>query len=51
MKAKEVINKYQITRRTLSNWVKKKKIRVEKTPSGRYIYFDDVNVEPLENKK
>lgn len=40
MKAKEVLNKYKITRRTLSNWVKKGLIGVEKTPSGRYIYFE-----------
>lgn len=43
MKAKEIIEKYKITRRTLSNWVKKGKIRIEKTPSGRYIYYDDKN--------
>jgi len=40
MKAKEVMEKYNITRRTLSNWVKKGLINVEKTPSGRYIYLD-----------
>lgn len=40
MKAKEVLDKYQITRRTLSNWVKNGKIGVKKTPSGRYIYFE-----------
>jgi predicted site-specific integrase-resolvase len=38
MKAKEIINKYKITRNTLSNWVKKGLIEVNKTPSGRYIY-------------
>ena len=43
MKAKEVMEKYQITRRTLSNWVKKGLIKVEKTPSGRYIYIEKIN--------
>lgn len=46
MKAKEVMNKYDITRRTLHNWVKKGLIKVIKTPSGRYIYMD-----PENNKK
>lgn len=40
MKAKEVMKKYNITRNTLSNWVKKGWIGVEKMPSGRYIYFE-----------
>lgn len=40
MKAKEVIKKYNITRRTLYNWVKNGVIEVEKTPTGRYIYID-----------
>ncbi len=40
MKAKEVMDKYSITRRTLHNWVKKGLIDFEKTPSGRYIYLD-----------
>jgi len=43
MKAKEVMAKYNITRRTLSNWVKKGIIGTERTPSGRYIYFEKVN--------
>lgn len=38
MKAKEIMEKYQITRNTLSNWVKKGWVQVEKMPSGRYIY-------------
>jgi predicted site-specific integrase-resolvase len=42
MKAKEILNKYQITRNTLCNWVKKGLIKVEKTPSGRYIYIDKI---------
>lgn len=41
MKASEVLEKYKITRRTLSNWVKRGLIKVEKTPSGRYIYIVD----------
>lgn len=40
MKAKEVLEKYKITRRTLHNWVKRGIIGFEKTPSGRYIYLD-----------
>jgi predicted site-specific integrase-resolvase len=40
MKAKDVMEKYNITRRTLSNWVKKGVIEVELTPTGRYIYID-----------
>ena len=44
MKAKEVIEKYRITRNTLSNWVKRGQIKVKLTPSGRYIYLiDDKN--------
>jgi predicted site-specific integrase-resolvase len=42
MKAKEVMKKYNITRRTLCNWVKKGVIGTEKTPTGRYIYFDKI---------
>ena len=42
MKAKEIMNKYQITRNTLCNWVKKGLIKVDKTPSGRYIYIDKI---------
>ena len=40
MKAKEILEKYRITRKTLYNWVKSGKIRVEKTPSGIYLYFE-----------
>lgn len=40
MRAKEVLDKYKITRRTLHNWVKKGLIGVEKTPTGRYIYLE-----------
>lgn len=42
MKAKEILDKYKITRNTLCNWVKKGLIKVEKTPSGRYIYIDKI---------
>ena len=42
MKAKEVLEKYNITRRTLSNWVKKGVIEVELTPTGRYIYIEKI---------
>lgn len=40
MKAKEIMDKYRISRNTLSNWVKRGWIKVETTPSGRYIYID-----------
>jgi predicted site-specific integrase-resolvase len=43
MKAKEIMKKYNITRNTLSNWVKKGWIMVEILPSGRYIYIDIKN--------
>lgn len=36
-----MLDKYQITRRTLYNWVKKGRVKVEKTPSGRYIYIEN----------
>lgn len=48
MKASEVMKKYNITRRTLHNWVKKGLIVVDKTPSGRYIYHDK-NINRIEN--
>jgi predicted site-specific integrase-resolvase len=38
MKAKDIMIKFQITRNTLCNWVKRGLIEVDKTPSGRYIY-------------
>jgi predicted site-specific integrase-resolvase len=40
MKAKDIMEKYNITRRTLHNWVKKGVIEVELTPTGRYIYIE-----------
>ena len=33
------MKKYDISRNTLSNWVKRGYIKVEKTLSGRYIYI------------
>jgi predicted site-specific integrase-resolvase len=42
MKAKEIMSKYNITRNTLSNWVKRGWIEVEIMPSGRYIYIDKI---------
>ena len=51
MKAKEVMKKYSITRNTLSNWVKKGYIKVEKTLSGRYIYLDSEKKESQGNEK
>lgn len=38
MKAKEVLKMYDITRVTLSRWVKSGRISYEKLPSGRYDY-------------
>ena len=40
MKAIEVMKKYQISRNTLANWVKKGWINITKLPSGRYFYHD-----------
>jgi len=44
MKAKEIMAKYKITRNTLSSWVKKGLIKVNTTPSGRYIYLDENDI-------
>ncbi len=49
MKAKEILEKYKITRNTLSNWVKRGWIETEFTPSGRYIYIDKINKMKNEN--
>jgi len=38
MKAKEVMSRFNITRNTLCNWVKKGWIEVDILPSGRYKY-------------
>mgnify|MGYP000911333989 CR=1 FL=1 len=40
MKAKEIMSKYNISRNTLSNWVKRGWIEIELMPNGRYIYRD-----------
>lgn len=40
MKATEVMTKYNITRQTLSNWVKEGKIDYIILPNGRYDYQD-----------
>ena len=40
MKANEIMRKYNISRNTLSNWVKRGWIEVEIMPSGRYLYID-----------
>jgi predicted site-specific integrase-resolvase len=39
VKAKDVMERYKITRNTLSNWVKKGLIEYEVTPTGRYVYL------------
>jgi predicted site-specific integrase-resolvase len=49
MKAKEVMKKIDISRNTLSNWVKKGYIKVEKTLSGRYIYIVEENKDSDDN--
>lgn len=44
------MKKYQISRNTLCSWVKKGLIEVNKTPSGRYIYLENKNVnEKIDN--
>jgi len=44
MKAKQVMEKYKITRNTLANWVKKGWIKTEKMPSaGESINFDKIS--------
>ena len=42
MKAREVLEKYRITRNTLHKWVKAGKIPYKLTPTGQYDYFPDV---------
>ena len=41
MKSSEIMKKYNITRRTLYNWVRDKKIEYKILPSGRYDYIDN----------
>jgi putative resolvase len=49
MKAKDVMKKYNISRNTLTNWVKSGKILYDKTKSGRYIYMDK-DIEKIEDR-
>jgi predicted site-specific integrase-resolvase len=49
MRAKDIINKYGITRNTLTNWVKTNKIGFSKTKTGRYIYNDN-DIKPVKRK-
>ena len=49
MKAKEILEKFQISRNTLSTWVKKGWIQVDILPSGRYRYkIIDKNAKEIE---
>lgn len=41
MKAKEVLELLQITRQTLTRYVKKGYIKVKVLPTGKYVYDDD----------
>lgn len=41
MKAKEVLNTLNISRRTLTRYIKNGLIKVTKLPNGRYIYDED----------
>lgn len=41
MKANEVLKTLNISRRTLSRYIKKGLIKVTKLPTGRYVYDDD----------
>jgi hypothetical protein len=40
MTAKQILEKYKISRRTLTNWVRTNKIRTFMNENGRYTYFD-----------
>lgn len=50
MKAKEVMELYNITRVTLSNWVKNGKIKYTIKPSGHYDYHPHDILKPKETK-
>lgn len=50
MKAKEVMELLDISRRTLTRYITKGIIKGNKLPTGRYIY-DDESVYKLANKK
>lgn len=51
MKAKEIMEKYDICRETLCRWVKQGKIQYNIKPSGRYDYIDEINHIPNTSKK
>lgn len=51
MKAKEIMKLYNITRNTLCTWVKEGKIKVEKTPSGRYMYSENEGFSQIDKVK
>lgn len=51
MKANEVLEKYKITRNTLSNWVKRGWIDIEIMPSGRYEYSEVKTIKKNVSKK
>lgn len=50
MKAKEVMELLEISRRTLTRYITKGIIKGNRLPTGRYIY-DDESVYKLANKK
>lgn len=50
MKAKEIMERYQIHRTTLCRWVKEGRITVSILPSGRYDYLDKIST-PKNNRK
>ena len=49
MKAIDIMKKYNITRKTLYNWVSKNKIPYTKSPSGRYDY-EPINTDKPNDK-
>lgn len=51
MKAKEVMELYNISRPTLNNWVKSGKIDYETLPSGRYNYLHKRDLNEIKDKK
>lgn len=46
MKAREVLQKYSISRNTLHHWVQRGKISYVRTPTGQYDYFPVVESPP-----
>lgn len=51
MKAKEILKKYDISRNTLSNWVKNGWIEVIKLPNKRYIYGEINFIKVVKNNE